>query len=310
MSGIGNNSPTNIGFLAYNWYNQCAWYAAAQGNDFHALSLLPVHFNFIYAITYLGGISSGNIVMGFTLWLGTIGLLVMNNITAWVSWATDLPKGDGIYQFFFFGWQTLDRCWRTFILLWTISDTIMAFIAAILGLVLTFGPIAMLKEESFTPSLYDIYRVVLYGSPTMLMFTWVLIMWVELIISRNNIESDTDMVAVYLFIAQVVLILLPDPLRIAMIVWRRVSAVVSALSLTLSWIISTLKRIPLAISNCWAQSTTANVLPKHGPSQELADIRLEEGTQQNSNVLPEHGSSEPSAVRLEEGAQQNPSGGS
>jgi len=42
-----------------------------------------------------------------------------------------------------------------------------------------------------------------------LSFIWPLIMWVELIFARNHIQSDTDMVAVWLFVAQVILMLIP-----------------------------------------------------------------------------------------------------
>src|SRR4051812_32092244 len=70
VSGLGSNCPSNIGFLAYNWYTQIQWYQASRSKDMHALSLLPVHFNGIFIFTYLGGISSGNYYMGAILGLG------------------------------------------------------------------------------------------------------------------------------------------------------------------------------------------------------------------------------------------------
>jgi len=84
--------------------------------------------------------------------------------------------------------------------------------------------------------------------------------------------------------------------------------VASAVSFTLWWIWSTPKRILLAMG-CWGgQSTTANVLPKHGPSEDLADIKLEEGTQQNSKVSLKSGQPEApvvTQVEVEEEAQQS-----
>jgi hypothetical protein len=150
---------------------------------------------------------------------------------------------------------------------------------------------------------------------------------VELIVSRNDIESDTDMIAVWLFVAQVVLMLMPDPWRILLtvvrILWDTVSALVSGLGWTLWWIVSSPKRLARAISNWWTQSKTSNVLPERRPSEESAVIKLEEGTQKDLNALEKQDSpealggqqdknvlleapSDPSPViQLEEGAQQN-----
>jgi hypothetical protein len=122
MSGIGSNLPTNIGFLAYNWYNQYVWYSAIKDHELHALSLLPVHFNLIYTITYLGGVTSGNIFMGLILGFGTAALMIFNTVAAWTSWATNMTEGYNVYQFFFFGWRTLTPGWHKFFLLWQIGD--------------------------------------------------------------------------------------------------------------------------------------------------------------------------------------------
>ncbi|KAF2271380.1 uncharacterized protein EI97DRAFT_364797, partial [Westerdykella ornata] len=45
ISGIGSNCPSNIGFLAYNWYSQVVWYRAVRSRQIHALALVPVHLN-------------------------------------------------------------------------------------------------------------------------------------------------------------------------------------------------------------------------------------------------------------------------
>ena len=42
------------------------------------------------------------------------------------------------------------------------------------------------------------------------LLSWPCVLWAELIVSRNNIHSDTDMVAVYLFVAQVVMVRIPS----------------------------------------------------------------------------------------------------
>src|SRR5271156_1988492 len=95
ISGVRSNFPANLGFLAYNWYTQISWYQAIQGKQLHALCLLPVHFNTMYSIIYLGGITSGNIFMGLFLGFGTAGVIVLNNVSAWTSWAVDQPDGFG-----------------------------------------------------------------------------------------------------------------------------------------------------------------------------------------------------------------------
>jgi len=208
IAGIGSNSPSNIGFLAYNWYNQYVWYNAIRHKQLHALSLLPVHLNTIYALTYLGGVTSGNIVMGILLGIGTAGLMVLNTISAWKSWSTNLPEGYGIYHFFFFGWRTLTPGWRRFILMWQIGDTLLA-VNCVLG-ALAIAIILPMKGRDIHLLWGNRYFAVFWGSVVTLLFTWPLIVWTELIVSRNHIKSETDMVAVWLFIAQVVTMLVPD----------------------------------------------------------------------------------------------------
>jgi len=55
------------------------------------------------------------------------------------------------------------------------------------------------------------YLAIPIGGILVLLISWPLILWVELIVARNNIESETDMVAVWLFVAQVATMLIPDP---------------------------------------------------------------------------------------------------
>jgi hypothetical protein len=64
----------------------------------------------------------------------------MNNITAWTSWKTNMPKGYGVYRFYFFGWRTLSKGWRSFFVGWKISDTIESAIAVVAALTLGFIP--------------------------------------------------------------------------------------------------------------------------------------------------------------------------
>ncbi|KAF9053228.1 hypothetical protein BJ165DRAFT_1607951 [Panaeolus papilionaceus] len=125
LSGLGSKSPINIRFLAYNIYTQYSWYITAKQKELHALSLLPEYLNFLYAVTYLGGIPSGHMYLTILSGVGTVGLGILNNITAWVSLRTNLPEGDGVDQFFFLGWRRLTRGWRKFFLMWAIADTML-----------------------------------------------------------------------------------------------------------------------------------------------------------------------------------------
>lgn len=223
IGGVGNNCPSNIGFLAYNWYTQIQWYQACQAKQLHALSLLPVHFNFIYALTYLGGITSGNIVMGVILGLGTAGVMILNTTAAWVAWATSQPEGFGVYEFFFFGWRKLSPGWHKFILLWMISDSITALICVFIAIGTAIW-ISLLKDNDLPDVLEDElpcmsntarlqamrYPAILLGAAVMMLIAWPLVMWTELIVQRNNIQSETDMVAVWLFIAQVATMVVPS----------------------------------------------------------------------------------------------------
>jgi len=208
ISGLGSHLPTSVGFLAYNWYNQYIFYNAVKHKQLHALSLFPVFLNFVYAFTYPGGITSGNIVMDILLVFGTVGLIVFNNIIAWKCLATNLPEGYGIYRFFFFGWRTLTPAWRTFFRLWQIADTILLFVAVI-GIVVIAIYLSRKSDDDLPSS--EVRYVAVLLAPLGLVFIWPLILWTELLVSGNHIKSETDMVAVWLFVAQVVTMLIPEP---------------------------------------------------------------------------------------------------
>jgi hypothetical protein len=209
-SGVGNNIPTSAGFLAYNCYTQIQWYHAVRAKELHALSLLPVHFNIVYAISYLGGISSGNIFLSILLAIGTMGVLILNTISAWISWITNQPEGYGEYQFFFFGWRTLSHGWHIFLLLWQIADSIMVFnMIFVAGYLIYVGTVDDERARRI-PWYCRTYPAIPLGGILMLIFAWPVIVWVELIVQRNHIVSETDMVAVWLFVAQVGTMLIPS----------------------------------------------------------------------------------------------------
>lgn len=221
VSGRGNHCPSNIGFLVYNWYTQIAWYkAVTSGNDIHALSVILPHFNMIYIVTYLGGISSGNRVVGVPLGLGTAGVMILNTVSAWQAWAVHQPQGYGVYQFFFFGWRTIDEDWhKYFFLMWQIFDSITAFFSVI-GAIL-FAILISREEKEKKVKWYSRYIAIPVGSIYVLLGAWPLIMWTELIIQRNQLVSETDMTAVWLFVAQVVTMLLPKCLADLSCFWGR-----------------------------------------------------------------------------------------
>ena len=220
LSGMNSNSPTGVGFLAYNVYQQYTWYIAARDKQLHALSMLPVYLNMAYSLTYLFGVPSGNVVFGALQGLGTAALVIMNNITAWTSWKTNMPEGYGVYRFYFFGWRTLSKGWRSFFVGWQISDTIESVIAVIaalaLGFVLPWKPLSKKTWDDFV-----VWRdtALIWGSLAVLVLVWPLILWTELIVKENNIVSETDMISVYLFIAQIVALVGP---RIAELLWEGV----------------------------------------------------------------------------------------
>ncbi|KAH7138627.1 hypothetical protein B0J11DRAFT_20923 [Dendryphion nanum] len=207
-SGIGSNCPSNIGFLAYNWYTQIIWYRAVRSKELHALSLVPVHINMTFALSYLGGVTSGNIWVGILLGLGTIGVIILNSVSAWISYATNQVEGYGQWQFFFFGWRTLTVGWHKFFLVWQIGDVCFALACSIAAIAI---PIAISKSDTCQKASWWLrYPIIPLGAVIMLFIGAPLIVWMELIVSRNNIESETDWVAVYVFAAQVATMMLPS----------------------------------------------------------------------------------------------------
>jgi hypothetical protein len=206
-SGVGSNCPSNLGFLAYNIYTQIQWYKAVRNKELHALSLLPGHFNTIYIITYLGGVTSDNIVMGLLLALGTAAVIVLNNVCSWVSWATNQPEGYDTFQFFFFGWRTLNDNWHKFLMVWEIADSIFT-VACVVG-IFTIAIMVSLTDAGEFPW-WARYPAIPVGAVAILVLLWPLIMWTELIVQKNNIVSDTDWIAVWLFIAQVGAMIIPS----------------------------------------------------------------------------------------------------
>lgn len=221
ISGWRGSGVTNLGFHAFNWYNQVIWYNAAVNRQLGALALLPVHFNIVFCLSYLGGLATGNLVSGILLGLGTGGVMVFNTVIAWKAWAICQRDGFGEYEFFFFGWRTLSDGWHKFFLVWQIGDSIFALNTVFLALAI---PIALKayrddegKEErpdSILAGLRNIanlkYPAIPVGAALMLIATWPLILWVELIVKRNHIESPTDWNSVYLFIVQAALLIPPN----------------------------------------------------------------------------------------------------
>lgn len=218
ISGIENNCPSNIGFLAFNWYTQVRWYQAIKAKELHALSLLPVHFNLILAVTYLGGVSSGNVFMAALLGFGTAGVIVLNTVASWTSWATNLPEGFGEYRFFFFGWRTLNAGWHKFFLCWQIADSMCALGCFIAAIGIAFGILTIPttndsnshEKKPWFAMWYIKYPAIPLGAIAILICFWPLILWTELIVARNHIESETDMIAVWLFVAQVGAMIVPS----------------------------------------------------------------------------------------------------
>ena len=202
--GIGNNFPSNMGFLAYNWYIQWTWYRAIRNHEtLDALSLLPAHLNLTLAVTYLGGITSGNIYMAVLLVLGTVGAIILSTVTAWACWATVQKDGFQIYDFFFFGWQSFSPGWHRFFLVWQIFDTSWAIGFTILGIILSIETVRM-KEPDEGPH-YVRQIITLPGYVGVVLLLGPFILWTELIVSRNHIVSNTDWTAMWLFIAQLIM---------------------------------------------------------------------------------------------------------
>lgn len=213
VAGWGSNCPSNLGFLAYNIYTQVQWFPATRSKQLHALSLLNSHFNIVNAFTFLGGVISGNYFLATLMGFGTAGVMLLNNATGWISWATNQPEGFGIYKFFFFGWRTLSPGWHIkLMLLWQIFDSILSVFMAVLGVGWAF--FSAKTSQEFTDSKKERwwwrFPAIPVGAALVLIFNWPLIMWTELLFKANHIESRTDWIAVWLFIAQVGTMMLPS----------------------------------------------------------------------------------------------------
>lgn len=205
VSGIENHLPSNIGFLAFNWYNQIAWYRAAKAHQLHALCLLPIHFNTIFAVTYFGGITSGNVFTGLIQYLAINGVLILNTVVAWTCVLENLKEGLGVYEFFFFGWRTLSGGWYKFMVCWQVFNTLLVIGILAFAFLMLFGVV-----EAENGTWYSKYIAIPVGSAMMLCVIWPLIVWVELVVARNTTESDTDMLSVWFFVGQVGALLLPS----------------------------------------------------------------------------------------------------
>ncbi|KAI5782383.1 hypothetical protein DFH27DRAFT_579260 [Peziza echinospora] len=208
-SGWKSNCPSAIGFLAYNWYTQIQWYRAVKAKQLHALAMLPVHYNTICCFTYLGGIPSGNYPMAVLLGLGSAGLMILNNISGWVSYVTGQVEGYGVFRFYFFGWRTLSPGWHKFFLLWQISDSLETAVCAVLAVGGAIAAVYASKDDD-EEYWWAKYPLIPIGAAVMMFIMWPLVMWTELVVASNHIDSATDWVAVWLFIAQVATMIVPS----------------------------------------------------------------------------------------------------
>jgi hypothetical protein len=206
-AGLGSNCPSNIGFLAYNWYTQLQWYQAARKSQLHALSILVSEFNFCFTVTYLGGVSSGNYLSALLVGFGTVGVMVLNNVVAWTSWSTAQVQGYGVYEFWFFGWRTLGPHWHRYLCVVQIIDTLALIGSAWAAIVIAFRTAQLTKDAA--PAWWYRYQVIFGGGIGVLLSIWPIMMWMELTVRRNHIVSETDTTAVWLFVVQLVTMLAP-----------------------------------------------------------------------------------------------------
>lgn len=211
IASIGHTGVSNLGFLAYNYYTQVVWYRAVTNHELHSLALVLVHANTTLALAYIGGIFSGNRVMSVLLSLGAMGVMWLNCATAWISWKTGQEEGYGKWQFFFFGWRTLTEGWHKFLLVWQISNSFEAFGLSLLCIGMAVRSFTKTRQENKKSFKWWHRGIAIpVGGLLMTLFMFPYILWMELLIRRNKVISDTDWVAVYVFIAQVALMLLPD----------------------------------------------------------------------------------------------------
>jgi hypothetical protein len=206
LAGVGSQVPFGLGFLGYNLWTQVLWYRAIRAKQLHALSLSTPAFSFFFCVTYCAGLPSGNPIISVINTLGTIALLILNDVSVWTSWVTNMPEGFGEYRFFFFGWRTLGPGWHRFFQAGQVFSSIEI-------LVIIFGALSFMQpvnsREDAAERLTKRYSMILVGAAGTLIAIWPLIMWTELIVAHNHIESATDYISVWLFIAQVVAMLIP-----------------------------------------------------------------------------------------------------
>ncbi|KAF6744606.1 hypothetical protein DFP72DRAFT_1018729 [Ephemerocybe angulata] len=205
--------PSNLGFLAYDCYQQVLWYKAINTEEIHALSLVIAYLNAMYAITYLAGLSAANHLYFSLQALGVAGMLTINAISGWINCTQNLPKGDGVYRFWFFGWRRLSEGWRGLAIFIQVLITLGSLILAIVVIILArrhsqfMGKYA--KEQGEPWGKWWRIGAIALLTLIVLIFGWPLALWMELVVLKNGLVSETDWVAVYLFIAQVVMMIIP-----------------------------------------------------------------------------------------------------
>ncbi|KAF5330529.1 hypothetical protein D9619_005187 [Psilocybe cf. subviscida] len=173
--------------------------------------MLPPYLNTMYAITYFAGISAANYWLSYTMCIGTIAALIINDISTWMAYLTNLTEGNGVYRFFFFGWRTLSPSWRKLFLVWAVFDSLATLIYICISLWLAaWTPEASkdVEDDEDFGCWQDTSLV--WGSILGLVVSWPFVLWTELIIQRNHIVSATDWISVYLFIAQIALLAIPS----------------------------------------------------------------------------------------------------
>lgn len=98
-----------------------------------------------------------------------------------------------------------------FFLLWQIGDSLFV-LSCTNGAVwlIAIAKAAEIEDPHELPWYCRKYPAIPMGAILMLISEWPLILWTGLIIQRNHIVSETDMIAVWLFVAQVGTLLIPS----------------------------------------------------------------------------------------------------
>ncbi|KAF5330609.1 hypothetical protein D9619_005191 [Psilocybe cf. subviscida] len=212
MDGIGSHIPINAGFLGFTIYQQYLFYLATKQRQLHALCMLPQCLNSMYAVSYLAGVSAGNRWLSGALCVGTAAVLIINNVTAWTAYLMDLPEGYGVYHFFFFGWRTLSSKWRPLFLLWSVGDSIvtLGYITQSVYIA-TWTPTVSEEVDGDEDSNLKWWKdtSLIWSSAVGMLPFFPFVLWIELIVYKNHIVSETDTISVYLFIVQIALLITP-----------------------------------------------------------------------------------------------------